>query len=88
MQAAQEKLLAEQSKAARGDVDRIPADSMNLDTFSRAVRNFIGTCATMPTMQRKFSTMREDELAEYEDLLQSMETWCRGVRNAMNTLEV
>lgn len=81
---AQEALLTLQSAQARGDAERIPADSMTADAFTLAVNTFIGTCCRVPQMARAFSRMPDAEREAYEQALQTVESWARGARLAMN----
>lgn len=82
----QKDMLDLRSQAARGDAEREPTDELTLDIFATAVSAFVGTCARMPEMRRTFSAMDARELSRYEELLQVIERWAQGARNAMSVL--
>ena len=83
---AQAELLDAKSAAARGDAERVPADRLTGAAFAQAVRSFIGTCARMPQMRLAFAAMGHDERQEYEELLGTVERWCRDSRRALDTV--
>ena len=83
---AQAELLDAKSAAARGDAERVPADRLTGAAFAQAVRSFIGTCARLPQMRMAFASMPHDERQEYDELLSTVERWCRDSRRAMNTV--
>lgn len=85
---AQAELLDLKSTIAKGDAERAPADQLTLDIFASAVRSFIGTCARMPHMGATFSTLRQAELSEYDELLRTVESWASGSRSALDTIFV
>lgn len=85
---AQAELLAIKSAAARGDAERTIPDSLSPDAFAAAVRAFIGACCRVPQMRGAFAAMDPDARSEYDELLRTMEDWCRGARNALDTVAV
>ena len=85
---AQAELLEIKSSLAKGDAERAIADSLSPDAFAAAVRQFIGACFRMPQMRSTFAAMAADTKAEYDELLQSVEDWCKGARDALDTVTV
>lgn len=83
---AQAELLNLQSAVAKGDAERMPSDELTVDVFASAVRQFIGTCARMPHMNRAFAVMHLAERNAFDELLRTVEGWARDARNAMNTI--
>lgn len=84
----QAELLDLKSAQARGDAARPMSDELTLDTFTQAVREFMGLCARMPYMQTTFSTMPQSEKAGYSELLRTVEGWAEGARQALNSFAV
>lgn len=84
----QQEYLALQSSIAKGDAERIPADELTLDIFSAAVHQFMGTCARLPHMHKRFARMRTDERESFDELLLTMENFLVAGRNAINTYSV
>ncbi|MBR6569513.1 MAG: DUF3102 domain-containing protein [Clostridia bacterium] len=82
----QSDLLNMQSMAAKGDAERAPADSLTLDVFAGAVRQFMGVCARMPQMHSRFGTMILAEKDDWDELLRVIEKWAKDSRSAMNTI--
>lgn len=82
---AQEELLNLKSAQARGE-EHVYSDELTLDTFERAVREFIGVCARMPHMGTVFSTMDNAALNHYFQLVKTVESWVEGARNAIMTV--
>lgn len=82
----QSDLLNMQSIAAKGDAERAPADSLTLDVFAGAVRQFMGICARMPQMHSRFGSMLLAEKNDWDELLRVIEKWTKDSRNAMNTI--
>lgn len=82
----QKDLLNLQSTIARGDAERVPTDELTLEVFSAAVRQFIGTCARLPHMAKRFARMSAQELESYDELLITMENFLYDGRKAINTL--
>lgn len=82
----QKELLDFKSSAAKGDAERAPTDELTYDIFSAAVSAFVGTCARLPEMRRTFTAMDDKELRRYEELLQVIERWAKGARDAMSVL--
>lgn len=83
---AQAELLNLQSAVAKGDAERMPSDELTVDAFASAVRQFVGTCARMPHMGRRFAVMHLTERNAYDELLRTVEGWAKDARNAMNTI--
>lgn len=83
----QQEILNYQSAAAKGDAERNISDELTSDAFASAVRQFIGVCARMPHMGRTFATMPNDEHRMFDELLQTVESWARESRRALNTYE-
>lgn len=82
----QSDLLNMQSMAAKGDAERAPADSLTLDVFAGAVRQFMGACARMPQMHSRFGSMILAEKNDWDELLRVIEKWAKDSRSAMNTI--
>lgn len=85
---AQQELLNIQSAIAKGDAERTPADQLTPNAFASAVRAFIGTCARMPHMRAAFSQMPQEQKQEYSVLLETVETWAKDSRMALETIYV
>lgn len=85
---AQEELLNVKSALAKGDAERVPAGRLTLETFTAAVRSFVGSCARMPHMGLAFSGMGPAEKSEYDVLLKTVEEWARGSRRALDSVTV
>lgn len=83
---AQEDLLNMQSAQARGDAEREKGDALTLEVFGAAVREFVGICARVPYMGSSFGLMDTEERRGYEELLRTVEGWCKGARVAMDTV--
>lgn len=81
----QQEYLTLQSTIAKGDAERIPADELTLDAFSAAVRQFMGTCARLPHMHKRFARMQAEEREHFDELLLTMENFLVAGRNAINT---
>lgn len=88
MNRTQEELLNLKSAQARGDTVRPAGDELTLDVFTQAVREFMGLCARMPYMSATFSTMPQTEKTRYAELLQTLEGWAEGARQALNSYAV
>lgn len=84
---AQAELLNMQSAAAKGDAERIPSDELTIDVFAGAVRQFIGTCARMPHMQKTFALMDFATRNAYDEHLRAVESLVQASRKALDTLE-
>lgn len=85
---AQQELLNIQSAIAKGDAERTPADQLTPNAFASAVRAFIGTCARMPHMRAAFAQMPQEQKQEYSVLLETVETWAKDSRMALETIYV
>lgn len=83
----QADLLNMQSMAAKGDAERVPVDSLDLNAFAGAVRQFMGICARMPQMRNRFSVMPMNEKNEWDELLMVIENWAVDARKALHTME-
>lgn len=83
----QADLLNMQSMAAKGDAERMPADTLTLDTFAASVRQFMGACARLPQMHRRFAGMAMSDKNEWDELLMVIENWAADSRKAINTME-
>lgn len=83
----QADLLNMQSLAAKGDAERVPVDSLDLNAFAGAVRQFMGLCARLPQMHKRFATMPMSEKNEWDELLMVIENWTVDSRRALNTME-
>lgn len=81
----QQEILNYQSAAAKGDAERTISEELTSEAFASAVRQFIGVCARMPHMGRTFAAMPNDEHRMYDELLQTVESWARESRCALNT---
>ena len=84
----QAELLDVKSSIAKGDAERMPLDQLTPDAFASAVRAFIGSCARMPHMAAAFSAMTDEERRMYDELLQTVESWTKGSRKALDTVTV
>lgn len=84
-EAARRELQSLRSAQARGDAARAEPDGLTLDTFGRAVREFIGVASVMPHMQTAFGGMSQSEKAEWLALLNTVDGWARGARQALET---
>lgn len=84
----QADLLNALSTIARGDAERTPADQLTPNAFASAVRAFIGTCARMPHMRAAFAQMPQEQKQEYSVLLETVETWAKDSRMALETIYV
>ena len=84
----QAELLDVKSSIAKGDAERMPLDQLTPDAFASAVRTFIGSCARMPHMTAAFSVMNDEERRMYDELLQTVESWAKGSRKALDTVTV
>ena len=84
----QAELLDVKSSIAKGDAERMPLDQLTPDAFASAVRAFIGSCARMPHMAAAFSAMTDEERRMYDELLQTVESWAKGSRKALDTVTV
>lgn len=74
-----------QSTVAKGDAERAPADQLTPEILAAAVRSFIGAVARMPHMRTAFAMMDNDTKEEYSILLETVETWAKGSRKALET---
>lgn len=74
-----------QSTVAKGDAERAPADQLTPEILAAAVRSFIGAVARMPHMRTAFAMMDDDTKEEYSILLETVETWAKGSRKALET---
>ena len=74
-----------QSTVAKGDAERAPADQLTVETLAAAVRSFIGSVARMPHMKTAFAMMDNDTKEEYSVLLETVETWAKNSRKALET---
>lgn len=83
MNEAREELLNLKSAMARQDPVSDTGNELTLDTFGRAVREFVGIVARMPYMHKAFDAMPEKEKRGYAELLGSVEGWAAGARSAL-----
>ena len=74
-----------QSTVAKGDAERAPADQLTPEVLAAAVRSFIGATARMPHMRTAFAMMDDEKKEEYSILLETIETWAKGSREALET---
>ncbi len=84
----QRELLNIKSAIAKGDAERTPMDTLTLEIFAQAVRQFIGACFRMPQMRTSFATMDSTEKTEYDELLKAVEDWCRKSRSALDSVTI
>ena len=84
----QSELLNIKSAIAKGDAERAPRDALTLDIFAQAVRQFIGSCFRMPQIRTSFAAMDHADKAEYNELLSTIEDWCRKSRSALDSVTV
>ncbi len=83
----QEELLNAQSAIAKGDAERSISQQLTPEEFAAAVRQFIGSVAQMPYMGTSFSLMDHQEIAQYDEFLQTVEDWAKRARTALNTVD-
>lgn len=83
MNEAREELLNLKSSIARQDASAATDNELTLDTFGRAVREFVGIVARMPYMRKAFDAMSDREKRGYGELLESVEGWAFGARCAL-----
>jgi len=81
----QTEYLNLQSTVAKGDAERAPADQLTPEVLAAAVRSFIGATARMPHMRTAFAMMDDEKKEEYSILLETIETWAKGSREALET---
>ena len=78
----------QRSNEARGDADRTPMDELTPQAFAAAVRQFIGSCAIMPQMGRRFAGMLADEYNSYVEAMDTLQNWFEGAQQAMKMMTV
>lgn len=81
----QGSITDKKSEEARGDAEREPADQLTAKAFTAAVRTFVGSCAMLPQMGRRLGAMSYEERMEYQEGLDTLETWMHGAMRAMLT---
>ena len=84
----QEELLSLKSAQARGDAGRESGAELTAEQLALAVREFVGAVARMPYMHGAFAGMAQKQKQEYEELLKTVEGWCRGAREALSSVAV
>lgn len=82
----QAELLSAKSAMARGDAEREVSDDFTPEAFTAAVRTFIGACARMPHMARRFAVMGHDAVSAYDEALSAVEHWAMESRRALDTV--
>ena len=82
----QEELLNLQSAQARGDAERLPADTLTAEAFTLAVNTFVGACCRLPQMGRALGAMSDAEREQYEQSLRVIESWAKSARQALDTV--
>lgn len=84
--ALQQQITDMRSDEARGDADRTPTDELTPQAFAAAVRQFVGACAIMPQMGRRFAAMAANEYNSYAEAMDTLQTWFDGARRAMQMI--
>ena len=69
----------------RGDGDRPEGDTLTIQVFTAAVREFMAMCASMPYMGAVFADMDEKERRSYDVQLKAIEGWANDSRRALNS---
>lgn len=82
----QQQITAMRSEEARGDADRTPADELTPQAFAAAVRQFVGACAIMPQMGRRFAVMVANEYNSYAEAMDTLHIWFEGAQRAMKMM--
>lgn len=83
----QADLLNMQSMAAKGDAERLPADTLTFDILASAVRQFMGTCSRVTQMQKRFGKMAPSERDDWFELVYVIEKWAGDAMRALNTFD-
>ncbi|MBQ8109406.1 MAG: DUF3102 domain-containing protein [Clostridia bacterium] len=83
-----DEYLSLKSARSRDDVAHVNPDTLTIEVFSAAVREFMGICARMPYMQGTFSGMAQAEKEKYGQYLRTIEGWARGARGALETVRL
>lgn len=73
------------SAQKRGDGDRPEGDTLTIQVFTAAVREFMAMCASMPYMGAVFADMDEKERRSYDVQLKAIEGWANDSRRALNS---
>ena len=76
------------SAQSRGDVEHMHPDTLTIEVFSAAVREFMGMCARMPYMGDTFSGMAQADREQYGQFLRTIEGWAEGARRALETVRL
>lgn len=76
------------SSVSRGDAERVHPDTLTIDVFASAVREFMGLCARMPYMSDTFCGMSQAEKDQYNQFLRTIEGWATGARQALEAIRV
>lgn len=76
------------SAQSRGDVEHMHPDTLTIEVFSAAVREFMGLCARMPYMGDTFCGMAQPEKEQYGQYLRTIEGWAEGARQALETVRL
>lgn len=84
--ALQQQITDMRSDEARGDADRTPTDELTPQAFAAAVRQFIGSCAIMPQMGRRFAVMAANEYNSYAEAMDTLHIWFEGAQRAMKMM--
>lgn len=85
--ALEAQLASAQSAVARGDADRKIDENLTCEQFAAYVRSFIGSVAQMPYMGSSFALMGGDEVRIFDQMLQTVEDWCRRSRSAISHVQ-
>lgn len=73
------------SAQKRGDGDRPEGDTLTIQVFTAAVREFMAMCASMPYMGAVFADMDEKERRSYDVQLKAIEGWANDSRRALDS---
>ena len=76
------------SAQARGEAARPSSGDVTYDALNCAVREFMGAAARVPYMHTTFGGMAQAEKQRYAVLVNMIEDWARGARQALNSITV
>lgn len=76
------------SAQARGEAARPSSGDVTYDALNCAVREFMGAAARVPYMHTTFGGMAQAEKQRYAVLVNMIEDWARGARQALESITV
>jgi len=83
-----DELSAMKSAQARGEAARPSSGDVTYDALNCAVREFMGAAARVPYMHTTFGGMAQAEKQRYAVLVNMIEDWARGARQALESITV